>query len=134
VAIRVFIEWISLSIEVLAAVVIVCAIVTAVAPRNWLGIRPAERRTDLFSIYKQRIGRGLLLGLELMLAADILDTIAVQSTIESLSALALLALIRTFLSWSLEVEMEGCWPWRAKAAERSAADESTPARETGAQV
>ena len=130
--IRVFIEWISLSIEVLAAIVIVGSIVTAVAPRNWPRNQPAERRADLFTFHKQRIGRGLLLGLELMLAADILDTIAVKSTIESLGALGLLALIRTFLSWSLEVEMEGCWPWRAKAAARGAADENAPARETGA--
>lgn len=110
--VRGLIEWTELSIEVLAVLVIVGAIVTAAIPRSGLqpGTEPA--RGDAFSVYKRRMGRGLLLGLELLLAADIIGTVALTPTLQSLAALGLLALIRSFLSWSLEVEMDGCWPWR----------------------
>jgi len=128
VAFQVVVEWISQSIEVLAVIVIVGAIITAAIPHRLLGIQPAVRSVDILNVYKHRVGSGLLLGLELMLAADVVDTIAVQATVESLSTLGLLALIRTFLSWSLDVEMEGCLPWRMKAEARDGADVSTSAR------
>lgn len=58
-------------------------------------------------------GRSILLGLELLIAGDIIRTIAVDPTLENLLVLGLLVLIRTFLSWSLEVEIDGRWPWQA---------------------
>jgi uncharacterized membrane protein len=117
VTVRELIEWVALSIEVLAVAVIVGAIVLAVVPGGrW---RTESVRTDIFSDYKRRMGRGLLLGLELLLAADIIGTVALKPTLESLAALGLLAVIRSFLSWSLDVEIEGCWPWRMRAAARS---------------
>jgi uncharacterized membrane protein len=57
-------------------------------------------------------GRSVLLGLEILVAADIIRTVAVDLTMENLLVLGLLVLIRTFLSWSLEVELEGMWPWQ----------------------
>jgi uncharacterized membrane protein len=57
-------------------------------------------------------GRSVLLGLEILVAADIIRTVAVDPTMENLLVLGLLVLIRTFLSWSLEVELEGMWPWQ----------------------
>lgn len=131
VTIRTLIEWISLAIEVLAVGVIVGVILAAASPRGLLRTHRDARRSDALSVYKQKIGRGLLLGLELLLAADIVSTIALDSTLASLGALGLLAVIRTFLSWSLEVELEGRWPWRAKTEARSTAYESTSAREAG---
>jgi len=65
-----------------------------------------------YETYKFRIGRSLLLGLEVLVAADIVKTIGLDLTAESLAMLAGLVLIRTFLSWSLTVEIEGRWPWQ----------------------
>ncbi len=62
--------------------------------------------------YKIRIGRSLLLGLEVLVAADIVKTIAIELTFTSLGLLAGLVLVRTFLSWTLVLEIEGRWPWR----------------------
>jgi uncharacterized membrane protein len=71
--------------------------------------RNLERHYDH---YKIRIGRSLLLGLEVLVAADIVKTIAIQLTYASLGLLAGLVLVRTFLSWTLVLEIEGRWPWR----------------------
>ena len=57
-------------------------------------------------------GRTVLLGLEVLVAADIIRTVAVDPTLNNMMVLGLLVLIRTFLSWSLEVELEGMVPWR----------------------
>jgi len=128
--IRHLIEWVALSIDVLAVAVIVGAIVTATMPRGIVRTRVGAGPLDAFSRYKQRMGRGLLLGLELLLTADIVETVALKPTLESLAALGLLVLIRSFLSWSLEVEIEGRWPWRAKA-EAGGANEPTSAPAPG---
>ena len=61
-----------------------------------------------------RFGLWLILGLEFMLAADIVRTVALEASLESVIVLGLLVLIRTFLSWSLEVEIEGRWPWQSR--------------------
>jgi len=115
--VRQMIEWVALSIEVLAVVVIVAAIVLAVVSGG--PSRAGSVRADIFGDYKRRMGRGLLLGLELLLAADIIGTVALTPTLESLASLGLLAVIRTFLSWSLDVEIDGCWPWRMRAEARA---------------
>jgi uncharacterized membrane protein len=62
--------------------------------------------------YRSNLGRGILLGLELLVAADIIATITAPLTLESVGLLAGIVLIRTFLSFALETEIEGCWPWR----------------------
>ncbi len=65
-----------------------------------------------YDAYKIRIGRSLLLGLEVLVAADIVKTIAIELTFTSLGLLAGLVVVRTFLSWTLVLEIEGRWPWR----------------------
>ena len=67
--------------------------------------------------YRSNIGRGILLGLELLVGADIISTITAPLTFESVGLLAGIVLIRTFLSFSLETEVEGCWPWQRAAKE-----------------
>src|SRR6516165_1169109 len=62
--------------------------------------------------YRSNIGRGILLGLELLVGADIISTITAPLTFESVGLLAGIVAIRTFLSFSLETEIEGCWPWK----------------------
>jgi uncharacterized membrane protein len=62
--------------------------------------------------YRSNLGRGILLGLELLVGADIISTITAPLTFTSVGLLAGIVVIRTFLSFSLETEIEGCWPWR----------------------
>jgi uncharacterized membrane protein len=106
------IEWIALAIEVFGVLVIVGSIVLAFVPSSILSTRDAE---DALTGYKQRMGRGLLLGLELLLAADIVETVGTPLTTQMLIPVGLLVLIRSFLSWSLEVEIDGHWPWDARS-------------------
>jgi uncharacterized membrane protein len=68
----------------------------------------------VFRSYRQGLGRAILLGLELLVAADIVRTVAVSPTFRSAGVLALIVLIRTFLSFSLQVEIEGRWPWQPR--------------------
>lgn len=69
---------------------------------------------DRYTIYRQRLGRAILLGLELLVAGDIIRTVAVAPTLQNLAVLAVIVLIRTFLSFSLEMEVSGRWPWQEK--------------------
>ena len=62
--------------------------------------------------FRTGLGRAILLGLEFLVAADIVATVAIEPTLDSLAVLAGIVLIRTFLSFSLEVEIEGRWPWQ----------------------
>ena len=69
---------------------------------------------DPYRQFRQDIGRGILLGLEFLVAADIIRTVAVTPTLPGVLVLGLVVLIRTFLSMALEVELEGRWPWQPK--------------------
>lgn len=68
--------------------------------------------TRAYEALRATFGRGVLLGLEVLVAADIIRTVAVDPTLDNLYVLGLLVAIRTFLSWSLEVEIDGRWPWQ----------------------
>jgi len=72
----------------------------------------AGPRETLVAAFRSNLGRSILLGLEFLVAADIINTVAVEPTVQSLLVLAGIVLIRTFLSFSLEVEIEGRWPWQ----------------------
>ncbi len=67
--------------------------------------------------FRKTLGRSILTGLELLVAADIIRTVAVEPTLESVLVLGLIVIIRTFLSFSLEVEIDGRWPWQSRKAE-----------------
>lgn len=71
-----------------------------------------------YDAFRATFGRAVLLGLEILVAADLIRTIAVEPTLDNLYVLGLLVLIRTFLSWSLEVEIDGRWPWRRWAEQQ----------------
>lgn len=64
--------------------------------------------------YKHALGSGLLQGLEILVAADVIRTVALEPTFENIASLGLLVVVRTFLSWALVVEIKGCWPWQHK--------------------
>lgn len=82
-----------------------------------------ERRARAYRNYRANLGRGILLGLELLVGADIIATVSAPLTLQSVGLLAAIVLIRTFLSFSLETEIEGVWPWRRAALERSSGAE-----------
>jgi uncharacterized membrane protein len=70
--------------------------------------------TDVYRRYRRQLGRSILLGLELLVAADIIRTVAVTPTVRSVLVLAAIVLIRTLLSFSLELEITGRWPWQTE--------------------
>ena len=72
---------------------------------------PLSPEQTAYEAFRATFGRAVLLGLEILVAADLIRTIAVEPTLKNLAILALLVVIRTFLSWALEVEIEGRWPW-----------------------
>ena len=87
---------------------------------NLTGLMRTERiagKRDAVSAFRKALGRSILLGLELLVAADIIRTVAVEPTMQSVLVLGVIVLIRTFLSFSLEVEIEGRWPWQKGKAQ-----------------
>lgn len=74
---------------------------------------------DAVAGFRSELGRAILLGLEFLVAADIINTVAIEPTLGSLAVLGGIVLIRTFLSFSLEVEIEGRWPWQRQNAPRA---------------
>lgn len=109
------IEWAVLGIEVLAVAVIVAGVVLVVLRRGTVRYLFHLKEHEALEIYKQQLGRPLVLGLELLVAADVIETVTLKPTLNNVAVLGLLVLVRTMLSWSLAVEMEGHWPWQAKA-------------------
>jgi len=94
-------------------------------------IRDGSRTSDWRSAYpryRSDIGRGILLGLELLVGADIISTITSPLTFESVGLLAAIVAIRTFLSFSLETEIEGCWPWQRAAKDAGPRSSTQPDR------
>jgi uncharacterized membrane protein len=76
----------------------------------------------IFKGFRLRLGRAIILGLEFLVAADILRTISADPTLRGVAILGGIVLIRTFLSFSLEVELEGRWPWQAQALDGTPTD------------
>jgi uncharacterized membrane protein len=102
-------ETVGLTIDAAGIVVIVLGLVYAVircAVRGW-------RAPDAYRHLRHDVGKGILLGLEFLVAADIVRTVAVTPTFDGVLVLGLIVLIRTFLSIALQVELEGRWPWRS---------------------
>jgi uncharacterized membrane protein len=81
-----------------------------VACRVWAG---GVQGRNAYESYRRHLSRAILLGLEFLVAADIIGTVAVEPTFRSVGVLGLIVVIRTFLSFTLEVEIEGRWPWYA---------------------
>lgn len=110
-------------VDVIGVVAIVFGVVFAGVDA---GIRGMRRQTPIYTRFRRVLGRAILLGLELLVAADIIKTVAVTPTLESLGVLTVIVLIRTFLSWSLELEITGRWPWNKQVE----ADAIEPTRGT----
>jgi uncharacterized membrane protein len=113
--VREVVEWAALAIEILGAVVIVAGVVMVAITRGTIRYLFQLDKPGAFERYKHQMGRSLLLGLEFLVAGDVVRTVALEPTWDNVKVLGLLVLIRTFLSWSLAVEIEGRWPWQARA-------------------
>ena len=78
-------------------------------------------REDNFNVFKVELGGSLLLGLEILVLADVIETITVTPTFESLAYLAAIVVVRTAVSWTLTLETEDRWPWQAPTEDRDGA-------------
>lgn len=110
--IRAAVDAIGLGVDAVGVGVIVAAI--ALAGFGFVrGLLGAEPFATSYRQLRQSIGQGILLGLELLVAGDIIRTVVVGPTFTSVGVLAVIVLIRTFLSFSLQVELTGRWPWQS---------------------
>jgi uncharacterized membrane protein len=106
------VEWVVRILEALAVAILFLGVLWG------LGRAVVERLQgasgdEVVAATRLGLGRVLLLGLEVLIAADIIATVALDLTLESVGSLGLVVLIRTFLSWAIEVEAYGHWPWQA---------------------
>jgi uncharacterized membrane protein len=105
------VDAVSKVIDGAGVVVIVVGLVIAA------GLFFAQRdRSDAYRTFRQQVGKAILLGLEFLVAADIIRTVAVEPTFQGVGVLAVVVAVRTFLSFTLDVELEGRWPWQERAA------------------
>lgn len=105
-AIGTALEVVGVSVIALAAVYASLVAATHVVKRR--------ERFENYQEYRRRLGRGILLGLEFLVAGDIINTVAIRPSFRSVGVLSAIVIIRTFLSFTLEVEMTGRWPWQTK--------------------
>lgn len=104
--------WIELAarfIEALAVMLMLCFILFGTA--RWI-FHSGRRMEKAYEHYRMLLGKALLVGLELLVAADIIRTVALDSSLRNIATLGALVVVRTFLGWSLTVEIEGHWPWQ----------------------
>ena len=123
--VHVFVDQLAKALELVGVATILGGIILAAVTFARNGARASDWRSA-YPRYRSDIGRGILLGLELLVGADIISTITAPLTFESVGLLAGIVAIRTILSFSLETEIEGCWPWQ-----RAAKDAAESTRSNG---
>jgi uncharacterized membrane protein len=118
--------WVGIGANVIEAIAVALIVgFILIATLSWLlralrqrGFTPAQ-----YDSFRASLGRAMLLGLEILIAADVVRTVALERTLISFAALGLLVVIRTFLSWSIVLEIEGRWPWQPRPPDESRASE-----------
>ena len=108
-----------------AAGVVVIAVGATIATARFISRRRAPAPSS-YTLYRQDLGRVILLGLEFLIAGDIIRTVVVSPTLPHLYVLGMIVLIRTFLSMTLQLELEGHWPWQSGKSAVSAAETQRP--------
>lgn len=132
-----FIETVGKAIDAVGvAVIAIGALFAAVHAVVRLSRRRRSRNlldvdVNVYKVFRRQLGAAILLGLEFLVAADIIRTVAVTPEPKSVAMLAGIVLIRTFLSYSLELEITGYWPWQAAQARREKHEvlQSTPVQQ-----
>ncbi len=107
------IQFVAKIIEVAAVIVIVAAMIYS-AIRMLINQQARMPSAQRYNAFRASLGRGLLVGLEILVAADIIRTIALEPSLQSVVALGVLVLVRVVLGWSITVEIEGRWPWQGR--------------------
>ena len=111
---RELMEYIGTAVD--AAGVFIIVVGALLATGRFL-LRRQDETGGSYRLYRQDLGRAILLGLEFLVAADIIRTVVVAPTLENVIVLGLIVLIRTFLSMALQLELEGRWPWQRAAGQ-----------------
>ncbi len=115
---RELMDWIGMAIDAIGVLLIVFGALIA----TWRFLfRRQEGQAKSYQVYRQDLGRAILLGLEFLVAGDIIRTVVVSPTLDNVVVLGLIVLIRTFLSMALQLEVEGRWPWQRAVEVRPAA-------------
>lgn len=119
------IETVGKSIDAVGvAVIAIGALISAAG-----AVARLARKEDAYRAFRRQLGASILLGLEFLVAADIIRTVAVTPDLRSVAILGCIVLIRTFLSYSLQLEVTGYWPWQtAKAQAQLKAQQSVAAQ------
>jgi len=112
------IELLAIIIEVVVVLFIAYAVFASIFLFLVSKLKKAPEK-QRYQKFRHSLAHSLMSGLEMLIAADIIRTIALETSIESILELGFLVFIRTFLSWSLSVEIEGRWPWQSKSETKS---------------
>ncbi len=118
-----YLEYAGHGLSLIAVAVIVGGFAVA-AGRYAVRFREAGPEKD-FQSFKMDLGGALTLGLEILVLADVIDTITTEPTFLSLGTLAFLVVVRTALSWTLALEVEGRWPWQPSPEEEPNIDDAS---------
>ncbi len=97
----------------ISAVAIMVVLIVAGTLRAALDTR-RHATSAIYTTYRVAVGRAMLIGLELLVAADIINTVMVELTLANLATLGALVVVRTLLGWTIAVEVEGRWPWQQR--------------------
>lgn len=115
-------EWVAVGIE--AGGVIILTVGTIVATALFVaGLLRRGWSLDLYRSYRSGLGRSILLGLEFLVGADIINTVAIEPSLRSAGVLAIIVVIRSSLSFALEAEINGHWPWKETELKARAGEE-----------
>lgn len=113
-----FVDQLAKLLELVGVGIIIGGVALAAVLFGRSGLRRGQWQAA-YQDCRSNLGRGILLGLELLVGADIISTITAPLTVQSVALLGGIIVIRTFLSFSLETEIEGCWPWQRAGRNRS---------------
>jgi uncharacterized membrane protein len=111
---REFVEIAARSAEIAGVVIIIGGLIFSTVRCAFVGVGDGLSR---YRRYRHDLGRAILLGLEILVAADIISTVTLTPTLQSVIVLGIIVLIRTLLSWTLALELDGRWPWQRSGAE-----------------
>jgi uncharacterized membrane protein len=116
----IYLQWVGRGADTIEAIAVVLVVgYVLAATLTWVGRSLLQRQFTLehYDRFRAALGRAMLLGLEILIAADVVRTAALNPTVQSFEALGVLVAVRTFLSWSIVVEIDGRWPWQRRSAD-----------------
>ena len=123
--VNIWAEYVVRSLELLALMIIAASAVYATG-HAVVRLRKGVDSNELLRAFRHRMARGVLAGLEALVAADIIKSAAVELTFRSVGVLVIIVLVRTFLSFTLELELTGRWPWQHDAPDSPGSDQQPP--------